>query len=46
MATIHIDNQRVNLDPPHPSARLPRDVSTDYPWVAHTLSQFTSLQVW
>jgi hypothetical protein len=44
-ATVHDDNQGVDLSPPHPLAHLPRDTSTSYPWVARTLSRFTSQQV-
>jgi hypothetical protein len=38
MATVHDDNQRVELGPPYSSARLPRDTSLYYPWVAHALT--------
>jgi hypothetical protein len=44
--TVHIDDHRVDLGPPHPSARLPHDASTRDPGVARTLSYFTSLYVW
>jgi hypothetical protein len=30
--------------PPFTSARLPRDTSPGYLWVAHTLSRYTSMQ--
>jgi hypothetical protein len=45
VATVHDDNQGVGPGPPRPSARLPRDTSLGYPWVACTLSRFISLQV-
>jgi hypothetical protein len=44
--TVHNDNQGVGSGPPYLSARLPRDTSPGYPWVAHTLFWFTSLHVW
>jgi hypothetical protein len=46
VVTVRNDNQGVGPGPPPPSARLPRDTSSGYPWVAHTLSRFTSLHVW
>jgi hypothetical protein len=33
-----------NLVPPFPSAHLPHDTSSGYPWVACTQSRYTSLQ--
>jgi hypothetical protein len=45
-AIVHIDNQGVGPGPYLPSARLLRDTTLGDPWVAHTLSWFTSLQVW
>jgi hypothetical protein len=38
VATVHDDYQRVEPGPPHPSARLPRDTTLGYLWVACTLS--------
>jgi hypothetical protein len=42
VATVRGDDQRDDPVLPHPSARLPRDTSPGYPWVAQTLSQYTS----
>jgi hypothetical protein len=42
VATVHDNDQRDDLGLPHPSARLPRDTSSGYLWVAHTLSRYTS----
>jgi hypothetical protein len=38
VATVHDDDQRVELGPCYPSACLPHDTSLGYPLVAYTLS--------
>jgi hypothetical protein len=43
MATIHTIIKESVRSPPLTCARLPRDTSPGYSWVARTLSQFTSL---
>jgi hypothetical protein len=42
VAIVHGDDQRDDPGLPHPIARLPRDTSPGYPWVARTLSRCTS----
>jgi hypothetical protein len=46
MATIHTIIKESVQGPPQTCARLPRDTSPGYSWVARTLSQFTSLYEW
>jgi hypothetical protein len=46
LATVHMTMKELVWVQPFPSARLPRNTSPDYPWVARTLSRYTSLHEW
>jgi hypothetical protein len=42
-AIVHNDDQGDDSGLPHDCARLPHDTSLGYPWVARTLSRYTSM---